>query len=160
LAVVLDDMRQSVAASGDEGLIMRVFTAGIRLMLLSILDMLIDLLADFRAGRLPPVLPAEDEPACRVGFQPTIATTCEPPNELHAAAACVLRSGRSVLAPHPRAARQRVLRRLGGRSRAPRRPGATPADPPSRTRAAPHHRASVSRPALARSKIRTFGRAA
>ncbi len=51
----LDDMRQSVAAIGDEGLVMRVLTAQIRLALLSILDMLIDLLADFRAGRLPPL---------------------------------------------------------------------------------------------------------
>jgi hypothetical protein len=81
LAVVLDDMRQSVAAWGDEGMVMRVFRAGICLMLLSILDTLIELLADFRAGRLPPVLPAEDEPARRVGFQPTIATKCDPANE-------------------------------------------------------------------------------
>jgi hypothetical protein len=81
LALVLDEMRQSVAAWGDEGLVMRVFKAGICLALLSILDALIDLLADFRAGRLPPVLPAEDELACavarRVGFQPTIATKSE-----------------------------------------------------------------------------------
>ena len=61
LAVVLDDLRQDVAAWGDEGMVMRVFRAGICLMLLSILDTLIDLLADFRAGRLPPVLPAYDE---------------------------------------------------------------------------------------------------
>jgi hypothetical protein len=62
LAVFLDDLRQSVAAWGDEGMVMRVFRAGICLALLSILDTLIDLLADFRAGRLPPVLPAYDEP--------------------------------------------------------------------------------------------------
>jgi hypothetical protein len=61
LAVVLDDLRQNVAAWGDEGMVMRVFRASICLMLLSILDTLIDLLADFRAGRLPPVLPAYDE---------------------------------------------------------------------------------------------------
>jgi hypothetical protein len=61
LAVVLDDMRQSVAAWGDEGMVMRFFRASICLMLLSILDTLIELLADFRAGRLPPVLPALDE---------------------------------------------------------------------------------------------------
>jgi hypothetical protein len=61
LAVVLDDMRQSVAAWGDEGMVMRVFRASICLMLIGILDTLIDLLADFRAGRLPPVLPAYDE---------------------------------------------------------------------------------------------------
>jgi hypothetical protein len=61
LALVLDELRQSVAASGDEGLILRVFVAGIRLALLSILDTLIGLLADFRAGRLPPVLEAEWE---------------------------------------------------------------------------------------------------
>jgi hypothetical protein len=61
LAVVLDDFRQSVVAWGDEGVIVRAFRAGICLMLLSVLDMLIDLLEDFRAGRLPPVLPAEDE---------------------------------------------------------------------------------------------------
>jgi hypothetical protein len=61
LAVVLDDMRQSVAAWGDEGMVMRFFRASICLMLLSILDTLIELLADFRAGRLPPVLPAQDE---------------------------------------------------------------------------------------------------
>jgi hypothetical protein len=65
LAVVLDDMRQNVAAWGDEGMVMRVFRASICLMLLSILDTLIDLLADFRAGRLPPVLPAWDEPEYR-----------------------------------------------------------------------------------------------
>jgi hypothetical protein len=63
LALVLDEMRQSVAAWGDEGMVMRLFRAGICLALLSILDTLIDLLADFRAGRLPPVLPAYDEPA-------------------------------------------------------------------------------------------------
>jgi hypothetical protein len=61
LAVVLDDMRQSVAAWGDEGMVMRVFKASICLMLLGILDTLIELLADFRAGRLPPVLPAVDQ---------------------------------------------------------------------------------------------------
>jgi hypothetical protein len=61
LAVVLDDMRQDVAAWGDEGLVMRFFRASICLMLLSILDTLIELLADFRAGRLPAVLPAYDE---------------------------------------------------------------------------------------------------
>jgi hypothetical protein len=61
LAVVLDDLRQNVAAWGDEGMVMRLFRASICLMLLSILDTLIELLADFRAGRLPPVLPAEDE---------------------------------------------------------------------------------------------------
>jgi hypothetical protein len=65
LAVVLDDMRQSVAAWGDEGMVMRVFRARICLALLSILDTLLDLLADFRAGRLPPVLPAHDEAAPR-----------------------------------------------------------------------------------------------
>jgi hypothetical protein len=65
LAVVLDDMRQSVAAWGDEGLVMRFFRASICLMLLSILDTLIELLADFRAGRLPPVLPAYDAPTPR-----------------------------------------------------------------------------------------------
>jgi hypothetical protein len=65
LALVLDDLRQSVAASGDEGLIMRVFVAGIRLALISILDTLISLLADFRAGRLPPVLPAYESSAHR-----------------------------------------------------------------------------------------------
>jgi hypothetical protein len=87
LALVLDEMRQSVAAWGDEGMIMRVFRASICLMLLSILDTLIELLADFRAGRLPPVLPAKDEPARRVGFQPTIATKCEPADERPAPAA-------------------------------------------------------------------------
>jgi hypothetical protein len=61
LAVVLDDLRQSVAAWGDEGMVARLFRASICLMLLSILDTLIELLADFRAGRLPPVLEAEDE---------------------------------------------------------------------------------------------------
>jgi hypothetical protein len=61
ITVVLDDLRQNVAAWGDEGMVMRVFRASICLMLLGILDTLIDLLADFRAGRLPPVLPAEDE---------------------------------------------------------------------------------------------------
>jgi hypothetical protein len=61
LALVLDEMRQSVAECGDEGLIMRVFVVGIRLALLSILDTLIGLLADFRAGRLPPLLPALSE---------------------------------------------------------------------------------------------------
>jgi hypothetical protein len=61
LALVLADLRRNVAAWGDEGMVMRVFRASICLMLLSILDTLIDLLADFRAGRLPPVLPAEDE---------------------------------------------------------------------------------------------------
>jgi hypothetical protein len=61
LAVVLDDMRQSVAAWGDEGMVMRFFRASICVALLSILDTLIELLADFRAGRLPPVLPAHDE---------------------------------------------------------------------------------------------------
>jgi hypothetical protein len=69
----LDDMRQSVAALGDEGLVMRVLTMQIRLALLSILDMLIDLLADFRAGRLPPLLPALD--------RSTITTKCEPANQ-------------------------------------------------------------------------------
>jgi hypothetical protein len=73
LAVVLDDMRQDVAAWGDEGLVMRFFRASICLMLLSILDTLIELLADFRAGRLPPVLPAYDEhdiPAERAAASP------------------------------------------------------------------------------------------
>jgi hypothetical protein len=60
LALVLDELRQSVAAWGDEGLVMRVLRARICLALLSILDTLIDLLADFRAGRLPPVLPADE----------------------------------------------------------------------------------------------------
>jgi hypothetical protein len=58
LAVVLADLRQNVAAWRDEGMVMRVFRASICLMLLSILDTLIELLADFRAGRLPPLLPA------------------------------------------------------------------------------------------------------
>jgi hypothetical protein len=62
LAHVLEDMRRCVAARGDEGLLMRVLTMRIRLALLSILDTLIGLLADFRAGRLSPVLPALDEP--------------------------------------------------------------------------------------------------
>jgi hypothetical protein len=78
LAVVLDDLRQNVAAWGDEGMVMRVFRASICLMLLSILDTLIELLADFRAGRLPPVLPALDESPAgqarirRTGPSPTV----------------------------------------------------------------------------------------
>jgi hypothetical protein len=104
LAVVLDDLRQSVAAWGDEGMVMRVFRAGICLALLSILDTLIDLLADFRAGRLPPVLPAKDEPARRVGFQPTTATECnaadEPSASASPAAASPQRAERRIRA-HP-----------------------------------------------------------
>ncbi len=75
LALVLDEMRQSVAACGDEGLIMRVFVVGIRLALLSILDTLIGLLADFRAGRLPPLLPALTN---RLRHRPVLARTVRP----------------------------------------------------------------------------------
>jgi hypothetical protein len=79
LALVLDEMRQSVAAWGDEGMVMRVFRAGICLALLSILDTLIELLADFRAGRLPPVLPARDRPAIRTSGEPEDQRTAPPP---------------------------------------------------------------------------------
>jgi hypothetical protein len=78
LAVVLDDLRQSVAAWGDEGLVMRFFRASISLMLLSILDTLIELLADFRAGRLPPVLPA-DEPLAPSPSATTDDSSTTPP---------------------------------------------------------------------------------
>jgi hypothetical protein len=70
----LGDMRQSVAARGEEGWVDRVLMAGIWLALLSILDTLIELLADFRAGRLPPVLAAELEPGRGVGHPPTVAS--------------------------------------------------------------------------------------
>jgi hypothetical protein len=60
---VLDDMRQSVVAHGDDGWVNRVLMAGIWTALLSLLDTLIGLLADFRAGKLPPVLPARDRSA-------------------------------------------------------------------------------------------------
>jgi hypothetical protein len=53
-------MRQSAAERGDDGWLMRVPTAQICLLLLSIIDTLIDLLARFRAGTLPPILPARD----------------------------------------------------------------------------------------------------
>jgi hypothetical protein len=95
LAVVLDDLRQSVEAWGDEGMVMRVFRVSVCLLLLSILDTLIDLLADFRAGRLPPVLPAEDELPRRVGFQPTIATKWGPADEPPAPAARPARACRT-----------------------------------------------------------------
>jgi hypothetical protein len=87
LALVLADLRRNVAAWGDEGMVMRVFRASICLMLLGILDTLIELLADFRAGRLPPVLPAEHERASRVGDSPAIATKCEPADAQAASAA-------------------------------------------------------------------------
>jgi hypothetical protein len=106
LAVVLDDLRQSVAAWGDEGLVMRFFRASICLMLLGILDTLIELLADFRAGRLPPLLPAVDEssalPSVRGGGDSsTIAAPRDTPSPQDRAAHGVRAPCRDIAdAPH------------------------------------------------------------
>jgi hypothetical protein len=119
LAVVLDDLRQSVAAWGDEGMVSRFFRASICLMLLSILDTLIDLLADFRAGRLPPVLPALE----RSGKPATSGTKdqrgIEPPQAAAAGAAGASprrSTGRLVRAPSADAS-------SGAPAEAPIRPG-------------------------------------
>jgi hypothetical protein len=58
---VLEDMRQCVASRRDEGWATRAVMVLIRYELLRVLDILIGLLADFRAGKLPPVLPADCE---------------------------------------------------------------------------------------------------
>jgi hypothetical protein len=86
----LDDMRQSVAASGDEGWLMRVLMEQFRVALLSILDTLIGLLADFRAGRLPLVQTVGESsgtrPLSRVDDSSTIAAQRETPSPLDRAA--------------------------------------------------------------------------
>jgi hypothetical protein len=98
LAVVLDDMRQSVAAWGDEGMVARFFRASICLMLLSILDTLLELLADFRAGRLPPILPARDEPEDRRTIPPPAREVSASPRRL---ASCHIRPPVAAFANDP-----------------------------------------------------------
>jgi hypothetical protein len=78
---VLDDMRQCVASRRDEGWVTRAVMVLIRHELLRVLDILIGLLADFRAGRLPPVIPAKCEPNLGVGGSPTVEGRCERGNE-------------------------------------------------------------------------------
>jgi hypothetical protein len=131
----LDDMRQYVATCGDEGLVMRVLTAQIRLALLSILDTLIGLLADFRAGRLPPVLPANSEPGRRAADSPAVPAECETPSPRLIASRRIrapgdgggrMPDGTGADAPEQPAAR------------APRRAGLSPSAPHPATRRSLH----------------------
>jgi hypothetical protein len=128
LAVVLDDMRRRVAAWGDEGMVMRVFRASICLMLLSILDTLIELLADFRAGRLPPVLPALERPsnAAARGAEhhrktPRLSPEAAARAPSHGAAACDIST--------PDAENVRATPAAGRPAQAPRAPGSPLSSP-------------------------------
>jgi hypothetical protein len=91
-------MRQCVAPRGDEGWFTRLLTAEVCLTLLTIIDALIDLLARFRAGTLPPVLPARDRSAVPADGRPGDQRAARSPADPAAS------SGRIAAAPRIRAA--------------------------------------------------------
>ncbi len=112
---VLDDMRQCVASRRDEGWLTRALMLLIRYELLCIIEILLGLLADFRAGKFPPVPQAAE--IRRVGDSPTIAAQFE--------------TGRDGTAPPPVPARAIASPRRAAPSREIPAPGAIPANDPA-----------------------------
>ncbi len=131
----LDDMRQSVMAHGDEGLIMRVLTLQFRLALVSLIDTLIDLLAAFRAGRFPPLPAVDDSPEPRSPDRPGASSASATRHETPSGRGTASRGrpapgtagARTPHDPEADAPEQRAAQ--GARHGAPRSPGPPPAPP-------------------------------
>ncbi len=124
---VLDDMRQCVASRGEEGWVTKAVMLLIRYELLCIIEILLDLLARFRAGKLPPVLPAERAPGRWVGDSPTIDPGCQTVSPRHA----VPRPSRAPAATRATAPRDASSNPPEpSAADAPRRPPVVPLFPP------------------------------